>query len=593
MKKRVIASLLCMAMGLSLVACGGSDTTTSTDTTTDTAATEEKAEEPAETTAAEETAAADTEAEGEEFVLDVAIGQGGTPNFDPMKSNGMLDYFQQMHYNEGLMMYGPGGDTQAGTNPDAKIAVLQCAQAESYEYDEATYTYTFHLRDDIYWSDGEPVEAEDFVYGLRRLVDPEVAAGAAALFNNQIKNWSQAYNGEVAPEEIGVSAPDAKTVVIELECEVPYFLSQLAHYNTFPQRQDIVEANAEWGLDYTAGVTNGAYKIVEVNPDVSVTMVKNENYYNYDALGPDKIVWHITSNETTLLASYESGDWDYVTGTPAAQRETLVASGDLFSAPSLGYKFYYINVENTPDWRVRAAYTLAIDRENLVANVSKDGASPATGLIPPGMTTSDGTTEWQEYSGETMWWWLQENYPDYDLSDYVGRCELAQALYAEAVADGFDTTTSPSMMYQNNEQNKLLGEAVQADLLNVLGVNLVLNGTDSLDWESDFTFGRLQFGADYDDQCTFLNNLGTYGMFELAGWSNPEYDELVKQAMSMPYSAERDEIMLEAERLLFAEDGFGHTPLYYSVYNYCVNGVTNLYYAPVCGAVDFRFAEQK
>ena len=594
MKKRVIASLLCMAMGLSLVACGGNDTTTET-TTTDSAATEEKAEEPAEEPAESTEAPAEdaAEAEGEGFHLDVCIANGGDPNFDPMKSNGTLMSWEYMHYNEGLMKYGPGDSSQAGTNPDSKLGVLQPVQAASYEYDEATFTYTFHLRDDIFWSDGEPVEAEDYVFAFQRLVNPETAAAAAPLFNNQIKNWTQAYNGEVAPEEIGVSAPDAKTVVIELEAEVPYFLSQLTHYNTIPQRQDIVEANPEWGLDYSNIITNGAYKITEVNPGVSYTMEKNEMYYDYENLGPDSITWHTTNNETTILASYQAGEWDFVTGTPAAQRETLQASGDLFTAPSLGYTQLYINCENTPDWRVRAAYALSIDRENLVNNVAKNGATPATGMIPVGMTTYDGATDWKEFSGDTMWWWLQETYPDYDLSDYIGRCELAQVLYEEAVADGFDTSVSPTIMFGNSELNKLIAESIQTDLLNVLGVNLVINGTDALNWEDDYTLGRLGFGADYDDQCTFLNNFGTYGMFELAYWSNPEYDELIQKAMSMPYSAERDQIMLDAERLIYSEGGFNNSPLYYSVSSYCVrDGLTNLYYIPLHGSTLLSYIQE-
>jgi len=583
MKKRVLATLLCMAMGVSLVACGGKETTT--DAPAADTKTEEKAEEKAEEPAKEEAPAADAEAEGEGFHLDVCIANGGDPNFDPMMSNGTLQSMEFMHFMEGLMKYGAGESSQAGTNPDARLAVLQCAQAESYEYDEATFTYTFHLRDDIFWTDGKPVTADDYVFAFQRMIDPETAASTAALFTNQIKNWTKVYNGEGDPTEIGVTAVDEKTLVIELEAEVPYFLSQLTHYNTVPQRKDIFEANPDFGLDYDNVVTNGAYKISEVNPGVSYTMVKNEDYYDYENLGPDSITWHITNNETTILASYQAGEWDYVSGTPAAQRETLEASGDLFSGPSLGYIQMYLNVENTPDWRVRAAYALAIDRENIVNNAVKNGAQPANGMIPLGMKTYDGATEWTEYAGETMWWWLQENYPDYDLSDYIGRCELAQALYAEAVADGFDTTVSPTIMFGNSEVNKLIAESIQADLLNVLEVNLVINGTDALNWEDDFTFGRLGFGADYDDQCTFLNNYGTNGMFEFSHWSNPEYDELVKKAMSMPYSAERDEIMLEAERLLYSDTGFGNTPLYNMVSTYCIrDGLTNLFYIPLHGS---------
>ena len=597
MKKRVIASLLCMAMGLSLVACGGNDT--ATETTTDNAATEETAEEaPAEETTEEAPAedAEATEAE-EEFHLQLAINSGSPANFDYTTCASTPDFSWLSHMYEGLMKYGPS-DVQITTNEDIHQATLQLGMAESYEYDEETYTYTFHLRDNLFYSDGEPIEAEDFVYAFQRNQDPEVASAHASEVNGIIKNATEVYNGEVPVEELGVSAPDSKTVVFELVANNPSFLDLCAANFAAPVRKELVESQGE---EYMATlenvVSNGAYKLTEWDPGIQITLEKNEYYYDVENLGPDKITYNDCTNETTLLANYMADEWDFVSGTPAAQREELIASGDLYSGPAIGLTYLYMNVENTPDWRVRAAYLLAIDRENIVNNVTKNGAIPASGLIPAGCTNTEDGTEWTTYAGEPapMYYWLSENYPDYDLSDYIGRCELAQALYQEAVDDGFDTTTSPTIIFTNSEVNKAMAESIQTDLKNVLGCNLLIQGQDSgTDFTQDYTLGRLSLSAGSPDTFQFFGCFGTNGAFENSHWSSAAYDELLAEASMLPGGAERDAASLELERIMFSDEGFGHCPLYYSAYSFCLkDGISNLYYQPGGTVMHFMYATQE
>ena len=590
MKKRVIASLLCLAMGLSLVACGGSDTTTSTDTT-DSAATEEKAEETTADDSAEEAPAEDTAAADEELHLHVT--NKNNTILDPQKCGGATDYHIHSHLCEGLFKFETTGEA-IGTNPNVAGSELVLGQAESYEYDETTMTYTFHLRDDIFWSDGEPVTAQHFVDGWMRLMDPVNATSQCQMFVGIVKNAREVYEGTLPVEELGVTAVDDKTLTIEMAAPCGYFTQLLAHYATQPIRVDEIE---KYGDDYgyhAPYLTNGPFYISERTQDVSQTMVPNEHYYDRDKIGPDSITWYVCSNEATALAAFRSGDWQYISSlVPTDEIDILASEGVLFQAPYLAMSYLYCSTVNSSDWRVRAAYCLAIDRDNIVDNIVKNGSLASTGLIPEGITNSQGEA-WIDYAGDIMWSWLAENYPDYDLTSYAGRVELAQALYAEAVADGWDSSKSQVYMYGDTEINALTAEAVQVDLQNALGVNFTLEGT--IVWDEHYTLGRLSYTGKYNDPTTYFNCYGSEGQYELAYYDAEhgyaaEYDALLKEIKSLEGGVERDEKMLELEKLMFSDKGFSIIPLHGGSLVYVMDpDLKDVFYSPISSMTFFKYA---
>jgi oligopeptide transport system substrate-binding protein len=399
----------------------------------------------------------------------------------------------------------------------------------------------------------------------------------------------------MTPDQLGVAATDDKTFVVTLESECPYFVSVCAFSSLMPLRQDVIEANEDWTQPGVM-VSNGAYILSEWTHDSYIKMVKNDKYYDIASIGPDSITWYLSDSETSILSAYQAGEYNFIDTIPTDQIATLKDSGDAFTVPQLGTYYVYLNTEKITDWRVRAAIDLAIDRENIVENVTQGGQVPATGLVPKGILLSD-STEWTATAGESMYAPLAALYPDYDLTTYFGRCELAQALLAEAVADGFDATATLEYCYNTSESHKAIAEAIQSDIANVLGLNCTLSNiewqtyTNSLA-EGGFSIARLGWIADYNDAATYLDMFVNGGSYNYGRWVNDDYTALIAQIKSLPGSAERDQLMAQAETMLFSEGGFTIAPIYFYTSTYCLqDGFQNVLWTPL-GYYFFLYATQ-
>lgn len=531
----------------------------------------------------------------EEQTFDLTACIASEPEtLDPTLSSSVDAATYTMHMFEGLMKYVSVG-TLAGDDDSVYTAGTEYAQAESYTMSEDGLIYTFTLRDGIVWSDGEPVTAEDFVYSWRRLVDPASAADYGYLLDGIVLNASAIQAGEMTPDQLGVAAPDEKTFVVTLEAESPYFLSLCAFATLMPLRQDVIEANEDWTQPGVM-VSNGAFVLSEWTHDSYIKMAKNDKYYDMDAIGPDTITWYLSDSETSILAAYQAGEYDFMNSIPTDQIATLKESGDAFTVPQLGLYFLYLNCETITDWRVRAAISLSIDRENIVENVTQGGQVPATGLVPQGIMLSDNS-EWTSVMGETMYGALTELYPDYDMTTYFGRCELAQALLAEAVADGFDASATLDYEFNTSESHKAVAEAVQSDISNVLGLNCTLTNSEWQTYtnnlaEGGFTIARLGWIADYNDAVTYLDMFINGGSYNYCRWVNDDYTALIAQIKALPGGAERDALMEQAEAMFFAEDGFAIAPVYFYTQTYCLHeGFNNAMWSPL-GYFFFHYTTQ-
>jgi oligopeptide transport system substrate-binding protein len=504
---------------------------------------------------------------------------------DPNAESSVDGAVYAMHMFEGLMKYSNTENLAAEGDDGTYLMEYDYGQAESYEVSEDGLTYTFHLRDDIYWSDGQPVTAGDFEYSWKRLVDPENAFDYGYILDGVVLNATAIQNGEADADTLGVEATDDKTLVVTLEAECPYFVGLGAFGTLMPLRQDIIE---EYGNEWTDPgnlVSNGAYTLTAWEHDNYIEMTKNENYYA-DTTGPDKITWYLNDSETSMLANYQAGEYDFFYTAPTDQIQSLQESGDLFIADQICTYYLYLNCDNIPDWRVRAAIALSIDRENIVDNVTQGGQTPATGLVAAGITDSEGT-EWTDRVGEPLYDGLAELYPDYDLSTYSGRCELAEELLAEAVADGYDTSTTITYEYNTSEAHKAIAEAVQSDVSSVLGIDLTLNNSE---WQTytnnlslgDFGVARLGWSADYDDASTYVELFTNGNSYNYSNWVNDEYTALIAEIKTLPGGEERDAKMEEAEKMLFGEGGFAVCPLYFYTQTYCIkDNIKNVGWTPL------------
>lgn len=480
-----------------------------------------------------------------------------------------------MHMFENLMKYNQTEDNAALDDSDnVKLLVPDYGQAESYDVSDDGLVYTFHLRDDIFWSDGEPVVAGDWEYSWKRIVDPANAADYGYILDGIVENAAAIQAGEAEPDTLGVKAVDDKTLEVTLEAECPYFIGLCAFAALEPLRQDVVE---EFGIEWTNPeniVTNGEYVLTEWVHDSYLKMAKNDKYYQ-EIEGPDTITWYLNNSETAQLASFQAGEYDFFDTVPVDQIADLQDQGIAHAANQVGTYYLYMHTENIPDWRVRAAIALAIDRENIVENVTQGGQTPATGIVAAGITNSNDE-EWTETYGDVMYEALAELYPDADLETYSGRCDLAAQLLEEAVADGYDTSATINYEYNTNEAHKAIAEAVQSDVKSVLDLDITLNNSEWQTYtnnlgEGNFGLARLGWIADYDDAITYIELFTNGNSYNYGEWVSDEYTDIVNQAKALPGGEERDALLAEAEKVLFGEDGWTVCPVYFYTQQYCIN----------------------
>ncbi len=582
--KKTIALLLALCMVFALAACGQSAAPAPAPAANDAPASNDAP------------APAEAEAPADEpFVINACIASE-PETIDPGLISSVDGSTYTQHQFENLMKYQMVAENPADdVNMQNTEVVL--GQAASYEVSDDLCVYTFTLRDDIFWSDGEPVKAGDFVYSWQRLVDPETASDYGYFLDNIVLNAAAIQAGEKDKSELGIKAIDDKTLEITLEAPCAYFLEMCAFASLVPLRQDVVEGSDNW-TDPANIVVNGPYKVVEWVHDSYLRMEPNEYYYDAANLGPDAIVWWLSDSETAILSAYQSGEYDFIESFPTDLIETLQASGDCFINPYVGTYYLYLNCSKITDWRVRAAMVLSVDRENIVENVTQGGQVPATGFVASGILDSTGTDFAFGVSElGAIYNTLQKMYPDADLSTYAGKCELAKQLYDEAVAEGaWDANTTVVYNFNTSETHKAIAEACGSDWQTVLGMNITLENQEWATYtnglsEHGFGVARLGWIADYNDPVTYLELMVTGNSYNYGLYSDESFDADIAQAKASLAGADRDALLYRAEETLFGEGGFPVCPIYYYTNMYCMNGLTNVGYTGM-GYFFFWYAQQ-
>ena len=580
--KKTIALLLALCMVFALAACGSpSSAPAANDTPADA-----DASSPAD-------ASADTAAEP--FVVNACIASE-PETIDPGLISSVDGSTYTQHQFENLMKY-QMIDEQAADDPNMKNTEVVCGQAASYVVSDDLCTYTFTLRDDIFWSDGQPVTAKDFVYSWQRLVDPATASDYGYFLDNIVLNAAAIQAGEKDKSELGITAIDDKTLEIQLEAPCAYFIEMCAFASLVPLREDVVEGNENW-TDPATIVVNGPYKVVEWVHDSYIRMEPNEFYYDVKNLGPDAIVWWLSDSETAILSAYQSGEYNFIESFPTDMIESLTASGDCFINPYVGTYYLYLNCSKITDWRVRAAMVLSVDRENIVENVTQGGQVPATGFVASGILDSTGADFAFGVSElGAIYNTLQSMYPDADLSTYAGKCELAKQLYDEAVADGsWDPNTTVVYNFNTSDTHKAIAEACGSDWQTVLGMSITLENQEWATYtnglgEHAFGVARLGWIADYNDPVTYLELMVTGNSYNYGLYSDESFDANITAAKAALAGPDRDALLYSAEETLFGEGGFPVCPIYYYTNMYCNNGLTNLGYTGM-GYFFFQYAQK-
>ena len=432
------------------------------------------------------------------------------------------------------------GDLMMGLYTDDVAGDPILGAAESVSTSPDGLRWTFKIRDHK-WSDGVPVTADDFVYAYRRILDPKIASEYASILY-PIKNAQKVNKGELPTDQVGVSAPDAKTFVIDLEHPAPYLPEMMTHYSTFAIPKHVVE---KAGLQWTKpGVmaSNGAYMLAARRPSDHIKLVKNPYFYDAANVKIDEVYFYPTADEGAALKRYRAGELDTLDRWPLTEHRWLLANIPNEVRKYTGLRVLYLcfNTRTAPlnDRRVRLALGMAIDRAAIQREVyfNVHGVE-ALSVLPPDMANVDLSAK-VPWAGKAM--------PE--------RQAEARRLLASA-GFGPDNPLKLTYNFNNRPDTKRNAIAMQA-MWKQVGIDVELNAKDfaihyDLLKTANFQIGEAGWIFDYNDaqSVLFLFQSSNEGL-NYPGYKNPAYDELMRQAENEKDAVARGNLLGQAAGLL-------------------------------------------
>ncbi|MGR9048070.1 peptide ABC transporter substrate-binding protein [Halobacillus faecis] len=515
-----------LMFALFLAACSGGDSETSTDT----------GEENTDETSEETTEQSDEgEASGNQEITVTAKSE--IPSMDPSLITDSVG-FQW------------AGETYEGLYRLDENSQLVDGMAESSEVSEDGLTWTFKLRD-AEWSNGDPVTAHDFVYAWRRAVDPEVGSEYGPYFlGGIIKNAQAISDGEAELEDLGATAEDDKTLVVELEKPVPYFKSMTVFITFMPLNQAYVEEQGDkFATEAEYTISNGPFQMTEWNHGEGWTVEKNDTYWDAETVQLETINAKVIKEVSTGVNLYDTGEIDQTELN--AEFVDQYRTSDAFNVAEKPYLYFFkFNQENNEalaNVDIRKAISYAIDRQSLVDVILNDGSVPAEGYVPSNFVSMPNSDQdFREAQGP-----LVEYNVEKAKEHWQKGLEALDTDSVEIELLGDDTGTSKDVLayYKNQLEENL--EGVTIKLMEVPFKERVRR-----DNEGEFEMEAATWGPDYVDPNTYLNMYLTDGQNNNMGYSSEEYDALIEKANG-EYAQEpekRFETFLEAEKLLLEED---------------------------------------
>ena len=441
------------------------------------------------------------------------------------------------------------------------------AIAKSYDVSEDGLVYTFHLREDAKWSNGDPVTANDFVYAWRRLVDPNTASEYAFIMDVAgVKNAASVNAGEASLEELGVKAVDDSTLEVTLALPVPYFLQLMTFPSFFPMNEAFV---TEKGADYAQSpdglLANGPFKMTEWTQGHSFKVEKNDSYYDKGNVNIDGIEYKIMKDSQTAALEFESGNLDVVR--LAGEIVDLYKENEAFTLIHEGYLWYIApneQLEELQNVNLRQALGRAVNKEQLTETVLNDGSTVANFIVPVTLATGPDGKDFRETS--------PNDYMTYDVA-------VAQEYWEKAKEElGIETLTL-ELLFEDTDSMKKCAEFIQSELqtnLPVLTIELKSQPKKNrleLMRAGDYQLGITRWGPDYADPTTYLDMFITGGSNNYPNYSSEEYDTLMNSIGKgdLVYDIEaRWEAMKEAEELLIARDAAA-LPMYQQGNTYLID----------------------
>jgi len=421
--------------------------------------------------------------------------------------------------------------------------VIEEAMAESAEMSEDGLTYTFKIREDAKWSNGDAVTAKDFEHAWKWVLDPANADTDYAYQMYMIKGAEEAKENGGSLDEVGIIVEDDQTLVVELAQPTAYFLELTAFYTYFPVNHQITAGNAGWANDLTDDyVTNGPFLMSEWKHKDKVVLTKNPEYWDAETVKFETINMLMIEDENTAKQMYDAGELDWLgsptDSIPLAAIPAYKEEGILNISPLAGVYYYAFNVKEEPftNVNIRKAFALAINREGIVTNITQAEQQPAMALVPPSI--------------------FEENSEGYFKDNDL---ETAKEYLAKGLEElGLDKLPTVKLSYNTSEAHASIAQAVQDMWKENLGVDVELHNEewavylDSMG-AGDFQMGRMGWLADFNDSINFLEIFETIGGNNYTNWESAEYQDLLKQSRAETDLEARDAILRQAEEIFMEE----------------------------------------
>lgn len=432
--------------------------------------------------------------------------------------------------------------------------------AETWETSPDGRTYTFHLRKNARWSNGDALTAQDFLNSYRRALMPKLGCQYADMFfvHVEVLNAREFNEGKITDfSKVGFEAPDPYTFIVRLRHPCGSFLSILNHQSWYPihlptilKFGDIDQKSTRWTAPGNF-VGNGPFRLKSWKPQQEIVVEKSPTWWNAGIVRLKEIHYYPTENADTEERDFRSGQLHISYELPNTKVDVYRKKSPelLRIEPYFGSYYYRINVTNpaVTDKRVRRALAMAIDRDSIVRDVTRGGQTPAHNFVPP----------------DPNGYVCRTSIP----TDYEG----AKKLLAEAgYPDGKGLPTI-ELLINTSQNHRAIAEAIQQmwhDHLNIDAKIVNQEWKVYLDTQHQLNYcvSRSAWIGDYVDPFAFLAIMTSNGGNNDTGFKSPEYDRLIGQAMAAPSQAERFEFFQKAEAILMDETPMAPVYFYTRVY---------------------------
>jgi len=431
---------------------------------------------------------------------------------------------------------------------DAEGSAIE-AMVDTVEKSEDGLTYTFKLKD-ANWSNGTPVTAEDFVFSWRRLVDPEVASEYAFIMGVAgVKNADAIASGEMAVEELGVTAEDEKTLVVELDVPVPYFESLMSFPSFLPMNEEFfTSAGDNYGTSPETLLANGPFKVTAYEPAATtITLEKNADYWDADAVALGGIQYQVIKDSQQTMLSYQNGDLDVAT-LSGEQVEQFMNDPEFVNVVA-GYLWYVSPnqiVAGLENVNIRTAMALSFDKEAVANNILKDGSIPANFAVPTLLATGPDGKDFRETTDTYLTTDKTKalEYWEAGLAE-LGVTELSYTMLVEDT----ESAINVAQFLQSEWQTTLPGLAVEIQTMPKK------NRVERMQ-AGDYELVLTRWGPDYADPMTYLDMWTSDSSNNYGLWSNAEYDALIENAKKGELALDleaRWEALKDAEKMVMDE----------------------------------------